>query len=69
MSELQQQFGKQRVIFCHCDVTDYTQFEEAFQVTKDTFGKIDVLINNAEIQNDKFWELEVISSILKFNYK
>lgn len=25
--ELQQQFGKHRVIFCHCDVTDYSQFE------------------------------------------
>lgn len=25
--ELQQQFGKNRVIFCHCDVTDFQQFE------------------------------------------
>ncbi|XP_070499395.1 15-hydroxyprostaglandin dehydrogenase [NAD(+)]-like [Chironomus tepperi] len=57
-AELQQQFGKKRVIFCHCDVTDYTQFEESFFTTKDTFGRIDVLVNNAEIQNDKFWELE-----------
>lgn len=26
-AELQHQFGKNRVIFCHCDVTDYSQFE------------------------------------------
>ena len=39
-------------------MTDYSNFEEAFQVTKDTFGRIDILINNSEIQNDKFWELE-----------
>lgn len=76
-AELQQQFGKNRIIFSHCDVTDYKQFEgkwinlifitqllincvdsESFQVTKDTFGKVDVLLNNAEVQNDKFWELE-----------
>lgn len=59
MAELQQQFGKQRVIFNHCDVTDYSQYEDSFQVTKDTFGKIDILVNNVEIKNDKFWELEV----------
>ncbi|KAG5678578.1 hypothetical protein PVAND_008240 [Polypedilum vanderplanki] len=57
-AELKQQFGKNRIIFCHCDVTDFTQFEESFQMTKDTFGKIDILVNNAEISNDKFWELE-----------
>lgn len=57
-AELQHEFGKNRAIFCHCDVTDYGQFEESFQVTKETFGKIDILVNNAEIQNDKFWELE-----------
>jgi NAD(P)-dependent dehydrogenase (short-subunit alcohol dehydrogenase family) len=32
---------------------------ESFRATEDTFGKIDILINNAEIKNDKFWELEV----------
>lgn len=79
-NELSNMFGKHRIIFCHCDVTDYSQFEgkekvkriewkinflrkktfsEAFQTTKDTFGFIDIVVNNAEIMNDKFWELEV----------
>jgi NAD(P)-dependent dehydrogenase (short-subunit alcohol dehydrogenase family) len=31
----------------------------------DTFGKIDVLINNAEIQNDKLWELETDVNLVK----
>ena len=25
--EFEHQFGTNRVIFCHCDVTDYVQFE------------------------------------------
>ncbi|XP_058792770.1 15-hydroxyprostaglandin dehydrogenase [NAD(+)]-like [Phymastichus coffea] len=51
--------GKDRVLFCLCDVTDYNQFEEAFKTTIATFGHIDIVINNAGIMNDRFWELEV----------
>lgn len=57
--QLGQTFGTDRVIFCHCDVTDYVQFEEAFQSTVAEFDGIDIVVNNAEIMNDKFWELEV----------
>ncbi|XP_076632460.1 uncharacterized protein LOC143347313 [Colletes latitarsis] len=53
------EYGKDRVIFCQCDVTDYSQFEESFQTTISTFGHIDIVINNAGIMNDRFWELEV----------
>ena len=53
------EYGKDRVIFCPCDVTDYSQFEESFQTTIATFGHIDIVINNAGIMNDRFWELEV----------
>ncbi|XP_046737518.1 15-hydroxyprostaglandin dehydrogenase [NAD(+)]-like [Diprion similis] len=51
--------GKDRVIFCSCDVTDYPQFEESFRTTIATFGRLDIVINNAGIMNDRFWELEV----------
>lgn len=57
--ELGETFGKERVLFCHCDVTDYVQFEEAFQTTIGEFDGLDIVVNNAEIMNDKFWELEV----------
>ncbi|GAB0096074.1 Alcohol dehydrogenase [Sergentomyia squamirostris] len=57
--ELSMTFGSDRVLFCHCDVTDYSQYEEAFQTTLTEFDTIDIVINNAEIWNDKFWELEV----------
>lgn len=57
--ELGCSFGKDRVLFCHCDVTDYVQYEEAFQSTISEFSGLDIVVNNAEIMNDKFWELEV----------
>lgn len=56
---LGEKYGKDRVLFCHCDVTDYVQFEEAFQSSIDEFDGLDIVVNNAEIMNDKFWELEV----------
>ncbi|EZA58571.1 hypothetical protein DMN91_008947 [Ooceraea biroi] len=52
-------YGKGRAIFSQCDVTDYPQFEESFQTTIAEFGHIDIVINNAGIMNDRFWELEV----------
>ena len=32
---------------------------ESFKTTIATFGHIDIVINNAGIMNDRFWELEV----------
>ncbi|XP_031830877.1 15-hydroxyprostaglandin dehydrogenase [NAD(+)] [Nomia melanderi] len=52
-------YGKDRVIFCQCDVTDYSQFEDVFQKTIATFGHIDIVVNNAEMMNDRLWELQV----------
>uniref|UniRef100_A0A182SMS8 15-hydroxyprostaglandin dehydrogenase [NAD(+)] n=1 Tax=Anopheles maculatus TaxID=74869 RepID=A0A182SMS8_9DIPT len=58
VEELEKQYGE-RVLFCHCDVTDYVQFEEAFEYTLCMFKEVNIVINNAEIMNDNFWELEV----------
>ncbi|XP_058058379.1 15-hydroxyprostaglandin dehydrogenase [NAD(+)]-like [Anopheles bellator] len=58
VEELGKQYGS-RVLFFHCDVTDYIQFEEAFEYADSMLRGIDIVINNAEIMNDNFWELEV----------
>ncbi|XP_050299444.1 15-hydroxyprostaglandin dehydrogenase [NAD(+)]-like [Anthonomus grandis grandis] len=50
---------KDRAIFIPCDVTDYMQFEEAFQTTITKLGGVDIVINNASVMNDRLWELEV----------
>ncbi|KAK9502406.1 hypothetical protein O3M35_011188 [Rhynocoris fuscipes] len=52
-------YGHTRALFCLCDVTDYPQFEAAFQTTVSVFGGLDIVVNNAGIFNDRFWELEV----------
>ncbi|XP_071451962.1 15-hydroxyprostaglandin dehydrogenase [NAD(+)]-like [Hetaerina americana] len=57
--QLSGKYGKDNVIFCSCDVTDYPQYEESFQTTVNVFGGLDIVINNAGIMNDRFWELEV----------
>ncbi|GLV42279.1 Photoreceptor dehydrogenase [Carabus blaptoides fortunei] len=59
IEQLGNKYGKDKVLFCPCDVTDYMQFEEAFQITISTFGGVDCVINNAGVMNDRFWELEV----------
>ncbi|XP_022907849.1 15-hydroxyprostaglandin dehydrogenase [NAD(+)]-like [Onthophagus taurus] len=51
--------GKDSVIFCPCDVTDYQQYDEAFQTTISKLGGVDIVINNASVMNDRLWELEV----------
>ncbi|KAI4471349.1 15-hydroxyprostaglandin dehydrogenase [nad(+)] [Holotrichia oblita] len=51
--------AQDRVIFCPCDVTDYQQYEEAFQTTISKLGGVDIVINNASVMNDRLWELEV----------
>ncbi|GJQ71203.1 hypothetical protein Trydic_g1100 [Trypoxylus dichotomus] len=58
LHELSKQ-GQDRVIFCPCDVTDYQQYEEAFQTTISKLGGVDIVINNASVMNDRLWELEV----------
>lgn len=64
--ELGEKYGKHRVLFCHCDVTDYTQYEESFQSTITEFDRIDIVVNNAEIMNDRFWELEVDVNLVSY---
>lgn len=49
---------------------DATRFAESFQTTIAEFGHIDIVINNAGIMNDRFWELEVdINLVSKISSK
>lgn len=41
-----------------------THFSEAFQETTSALGPIDIVVNNAGIMNDRFWELEVDTNLV-----
>ncbi|XP_011693207.1 PREDICTED: 15-hydroxyprostaglandin dehydrogenase [NAD(+)]-like [Wasmannia auropunctata] len=56
VATLQNEFGKNRVIFIVCDVTKADDFEKAFRKIVDAFEGLDILINNAGILNDNYWE-------------
>ncbi|KAJ8407453.1 hypothetical protein AAFF_G00273100 [Aldrovandia affinis] len=68
---LDQEFGEGNCIFIQCDVTDRGKLKDAFQSTVDKFGKLDIVINNAGINNEKNWEktIEVnLTSVIKGTY-
>lgn len=49
-------YGAERTLFTDCDVTSETQLQEAFRRTVQIFGRLDVVCNNAGINNEKQWE-------------
>lgn len=66
VAELNKKHGAGKAIFCKCDVTSKTDFEEAFKRTKEEFGGIDIVVNNAGIggESDDKWE-----SVIDVNMK
>uniref|UniRef100_A0A6P8RBG3 15-hydroxyprostaglandin dehydrogenase [NAD(+)] n=1 Tax=Geotrypetes seraphini TaxID=260995 RepID=A0A6P8RBG3_GEOSA len=53
---LDEEFGEGKAIFIVCDVTNQDQLTDAFQQTVDHFGKLNIVVNNAGINNEKNWE-------------
>ncbi|XP_018325268.1 15-hydroxyprostaglandin dehydrogenase [NAD(+)]-like isoform X2 [Agrilus planipennis] len=62
LNELIKSFGD-RVIFVKADTSNRSQFDEAFRITIDSFGSLDVVFNNAGIFDDKHWEKEISINI------
>jgi len=53
---LENEFGKGRAIFIACDVTKADDLEKTFRKVVDAFEGLDILINNAGILDDNYWE-------------
>lgn len=51
-------YGDGKAIFVKCDVTSQPDMEAAFRTTKETFGGIDIVVNNAGVggEADDNWE-------------
>ncbi|XP_055955674.1 15-hydroxyprostaglandin dehydrogenase [NAD(+)] [Patella vulgata] len=61
LKEFQAQFGVNVVTFMKCDVSSKQQMEDAFKATKEKFGGLDIVCNNAGIggETDPLWEKAV----------
>ncbi|XP_078000258.1 15-hydroxyprostaglandin dehydrogenase [NAD(+)]-like [Glandiceps talaboti] len=69
--ELQQQFGEDKVIFIHCDVSSKADLEDSFRKTKENFGRLDIVVNNAGISDEFNWEKMVninLNAVIRSTY-
>ncbi|XP_028276850.1 15-hydroxyprostaglandin dehydrogenase [NAD(+)]-like [Parambassis ranga] len=60
---LNKEYG-QKTLFLNCDVESEEQLKAAFQKAADTFGRIDILCNNAGILNEATWEKTVSINLM-----
>ncbi|XP_056265840.1 15-hydroxyprostaglandin dehydrogenase [NAD(+)]-like isoform X1 [Pseudoliparis swirei] len=70
-ASLDQQHGAQRTLFLHCSVESEEQTKAAFQKTVETFGRVDILCNNAGILNEAEWERSVsvnLVAVIRLTY-
>ncbi|XP_041375951.1 15-hydroxyprostaglandin dehydrogenase [NAD(+)]-like [Gigantopelta aegis] len=64
--EFESTFGETEVIFKKTDVTSHKQMEELFKLAKETFGGLDIVVNNAGVSGEVYplWQ-KVIDVNLK----
>ncbi|XP_041042980.1 15-hydroxyprostaglandin dehydrogenase [NAD(+)]-like [Carcharodon carcharias] len=55
-AEFDQGYGPDRTAFIPCDVTSLSQMKDVFCETLQMFGRLDVLCNNAGINNENSWK-------------
>ncbi|GLV42282.1 Photoreceptor dehydrogenase [Carabus blaptoides fortunei] len=59
LAKLSDEFSTSQVTFIKADVTDMNALEDAFKKTIDSFGGLDIVVNNAGIADDREYELEI----------
>ncbi|GAB0188624.1 15-hydroxyprostaglandin dehydrogenase [Grus japonensis] len=64
---LDEQFEAQRTVFIQCDVTDQEQLKGAFKKVIEHFGRLDIVVNNAGVNNEKDWESTIQINLLAAN--
>ncbi|KAM6205824.1 LOW QUALITY PROTEIN: 15-hydroxyprostaglandin dehydrogenase [NAD(+)] [Sarcoramphus papa] len=68
---LDEQFEAQRTVFIQCDVTDQEQLKGAFKKVLEHFGRLDIVVNNAGVNNEKDWESTIqinLTSVIRGTY-
>ncbi|XP_060911423.1 15-hydroxyprostaglandin dehydrogenase [NAD(+)] [Labrus mixtus] len=64
LEALQKQYGQEKTLFLTCDIESEEQTKAALQTTKETFGGIDIMCNNAGILNESTWEKTVSVNLM-----
>ncbi|GLV34376.1 Photoreceptor dehydrogenase [Carabus blaptoides fortunei] len=59
LAKLSKEFSTSQVTFIKTDVTDMNALEDAFKKTIDSFGGLDIVVNNAGVADDREYELEI----------
>lgn len=52
VENLNNEFGRKRAVFLHCDVTNNSEFDATFKEAVKILGGLDILINNTSIINE-----------------
>lgn len=58
-----EEYGDGCAMFCNCDVMKSENMDSVFRKTMKHFKRVDLVINNAGILNDKKWESEITVNI------
>ncbi|KAJ3609902.1 hypothetical protein NHX12_021996 [Muraenolepis orangiensis] len=69
--QLDKDYGEENCTFIQCDITNGETLKDAFQTTVDQFGQLDIVVNNAGINNEKDWERTIqvnLTSVIKGTY-
>ncbi|XP_038661701.1 15-hydroxyprostaglandin dehydrogenase [NAD(+)]-like isoform X2 [Scyliorhinus canicula] len=61
---LDEEFGAANSLFITCNVGSEEQLKGAFQKTKDFFGSLDIVCNNAGINNENKWEQTITVNLI-----
>uniref|UniRef100_A0A4W6CY39 15-hydroxyprostaglandin dehydrogenase [NAD(+)] n=1 Tax=Lates calcarifer TaxID=8187 RepID=A0A4W6CY39_LATCA len=70
-TQLDAEFGEGNCTFIQCDMGFCFCGLDAFRSTVDQFGRLDIVINNAGINNEKNWEKTIqvnLTSVIKGTY-
>ncbi|XP_055016006.1 15-hydroxyprostaglandin dehydrogenase [NAD(+)]-like [Boleophthalmus pectinirostris] len=65
VENLEEKFGKDKTLFIECDVQSEEQLKAAFQKIVETFGKLDIVCNNAGVFDETQWEKTVSINLVR----
>uniref|UniRef100_A0A8C4SBS6 15-hydroxyprostaglandin dehydrogenase [NAD(+)] n=1 Tax=Erpetoichthys calabaricus TaxID=27687 RepID=A0A8C4SBS6_ERPCA len=64
-------YGSESTTFIPCDVSSETWLKDAFNKVKETYGRLDIMCNNAGIINESDWEKTValnLNAVIRGTY-